>query len=195
MSYLNKLINISSESISKVIDVKLPLELKKLYNVKNGFIAFESTLRIYDVDTVFNINRLIQEKLDIECIFFGDNALGDGFCIKNDEFYKYDFELGELELMGKGIEEFSLSLLSQYNYYTGYSLAKEWMENNKGLDINEVLMPIIPFSLGGEYSEKNLVAYPRDEGIIIKIDFCKSISKYSDGMQVNLEDVYNLHYI
>ncbi|RRN03846.1 HNH endonuclease [Bibersteinia trehalosi] len=192
MNYLNKLINISSESIKKTIDVKLPLELKKLYSIKNGFIAFENTLRIYDTDTMLNINRLIQEELCIEGLFFGDNSLGDGFCIKDDEFYKYDFELGELEFIGKGIEEFSCILLSKYNYYTGYSLAKEWMETNKKLEVDHILMPIIPFSLGGEYSVENLVSYSRYKGIKIKTNFCKKISKYGDGMQINVEDVYNL---
>ncbi len=95
--------------------------------------------------------------------------------------------------MGKGIEEFSYTLLSKYNYYTGYELAKDWMKYNNVLDINNILMPIIPFSLGGEYSNENLVAYPRYEGIKIKIKFCKTISEYSDGMQVKLDELYNLN--
>jgi len=95
------------------------VELKKLYREKNGFVAFESTFRIYDIDTLVNINSLIQSELSIGGIFFGDNALGDGFCIKGNDFYRYDFELDELEFIGKGIEEFSHALLSKYNYYTG----------------------------------------------------------------------------
>lgn len=149
MSYLNELIDISSESIDKIImNAKLPFELKKLYNLKNGFIAFENTFRIYDLDTLNKINALIQVELERDVLFFGDNSLGDGFCVKNDHFYKYDFELGEFELMGIGIEAFSNRLLSQYNYYTGYVLAKKWMSCNKLLSVNEILMPIIPFSLG-----------------------------------------------
>ena len=67
------------------------------------------------------------------------------------------------------------------------------MKYNNALDIHNILMPIIPFSLGGEYSNENLVAYPRYEGIKIKIKFCKTISGYSDGMQVKLDEVYNLN--
>lgn len=193
MKYFNKLISISSESINSIKSVDLPVELKKLYREKNGFVAFESTFRIYDIDTLVNINSLIQSELSIEGIFFGDNALGEGFCIKDDDFYRYDFELDELEFIGTGIEEFSYALLSKYNYYTGYKLAKDWMKYNNALDIHNILMPIIPFSLGGEYSNENLVAYPRCEGIKIKIKFCKTISGYSDGMQVKLDEVYNLN--
>lgn len=171
----------------------MPVELKKLYREKNGFVAFESTFRIYDIDTLVNINSLIQSELSIGGIFFGDNALGEGFCIKGNDFYRYDFELDELEFIGKGIEEVSHALLSKYNYYTGYKLAKDWMKYNNALDIHNILMPIIPFSLGGEYSNENLVAYPRCEGIKIKIKFCKTISGYSDGMQVKLDEVYNLN--
>lgn len=193
MKYFSKLISISSESINSIKSVDLPVELKKLYREKNGFVAFESTFRIYDIDTLVNINSLIQSELSIGGIFFGDNALGEGFCIKDDEFYRYDFELDELEFIGTGIEEFSYALLSKYNYYTGYKLAKNWMKYNNALDIHNILMPIIPFSLGGEYSNENLVAYPRCEGIKIKIKFCKTISGYSDGMQVKLDEVYNLN--
>ena len=182
MKYFNKLISISSESINSIKSVDLPVELKKLYRGKNGFVAFESTFRIYDIDTLVNINSLIQSELSIGGIFFGDNALGEGFCIKD-----------ELEFIGTGIEEFSYALLSKYNYYTGYKLAKDWMKYNNALDIHNILMPIIPFSLGGEYSNENLVAYPRCEGIKIKIKFCKTISGYSDGMQVKLDEVYNLN--
>lgn len=193
MKYFNKLISISSESIESIKNVDLPVELKKLYREKNGFIAFESTFRIYDVDTLLNINNLIQLELSIGGVFFGDNALGEGFCIIGDDFYKYDFELGELEFMGKGIEDFSHTLLSNYNYYTGHQLAKDWMRHNNILDINNILIPIIPFSLGGEYSNENLVSYPRYEGIKSKIKFCKAISKYSDGMKVKLDEVYSLN--
>ena len=193
MKYFNKLISISSESINSIKSVDLPVELKKLYREKNGFVAFESTFRIYDIDTLVNINSLIQSELSIGGIFFGDNALGEGFCIKGNDFYRYDFELDELEFIGTGIEEFSYALLSKYNYYTGYKLAKDWMKYNNALDIHNILMPIIPFSLGGEYSNENLVAYPRCEGIKIKIKFCKTISGYSDGMQVKLDEVYNLN--
>lgn len=193
MKYFNKLISISSESINSIRNVDLPFELQKLYREKNGFVAFESTFRIYDIDTLLNINNFIQLELSIELIFFGDNALGEGFCIKGDDFYKYDFELDELEFIGRGIEEFSYALLSKYNYYTGYELAKDWMKYNNALDINNILMPIIPFSLGGDYSKENLVDYPRYEGIKIKIQFCKTISEYSDGMQVKLDEVYNLN--
>ena len=193
MKYFNKLISISSESINSIKSVDLPVELKKLYREKNGFVAFESTFRIYDIDTLVNINSLIQSELSIGGIFFGDNALGEGFCIKGNGFYRYDFELDELEFIGTGIEEFSYALLSKYNYYTGYKLAKNWMKYNNALDIHNILMPIIPFSLGGEYLNENLVAYPRCEGIKIKIKFCKTISGYSDGMQVKLDEVYNLN--
>ena len=65
MKYLNKLISISSESINSIKSVDLPVELKKLYREKNGFVAFESTFRIYDIDTLVNINSLIQSELSI----------------------------------------------------------------------------------------------------------------------------------
>lgn len=55
MKYFNKLISISSESINSIRNVDLPFELQKLYREKNGFVAFESTFRIYDIDTVFMI--------------------------------------------------------------------------------------------------------------------------------------------
>ena len=58
MKYFNKLISISSESINSIKSVDLPVELKKLYREKNGFVAFESTFRIYDIDKILSQNRL-----------------------------------------------------------------------------------------------------------------------------------------
>ncbi|MDO9865749.1 hypothetical protein Q7452_12120 [Glaesserella parasuis] len=46
MNYLNKLIEISSNSIDDITDKKLPLELELLYHLKNGFIAFENSINM-----------------------------------------------------------------------------------------------------------------------------------------------------
>lgn len=192
MNYLNKLIVISSNSIDGVTDKKLPLELELLYQLKNGFIAFENTFRIYNIDTIEIVNKFVLPELKGEMLFFGDNSLGDGFCLKNGWFYKYDFETGELEFMGEDLNEFSKSLLLNYNYYTGYTLAKEWMNINGGLSFDKILMPRIPFILGGEYSVQNLVLYSRNDGFKKKMNLCKKISCFNDGEEVLLQEFYKL---
>lgn len=192
MDYLDKLIDISSGTISEIISGNLPAELQKLYQMKNGFIAFESSLRIYDISSMQVINNSIVSKLNSDLLFFGDSALGDGFCIKNSNFYKYDFEIGEFEFMGKNLEDFSKTLLLEYNYYTGYELARSWMNINGLLPLEKILMPKIPFSLGGEYVVDNLIDYPRNKGIQKKIEFHKKIREINDGEKVILQEVYRL---
>lgn len=192
MYYLNKLIEISSDAIDNSTNFTLPIELEYLYKTKNGFIAFENTLRIYNINTIFIVNDFILPELKENILFFGDNSLGDGFCLKNNFFYKYDFEIGEFEFMGENLNEFSYNLLTNYNYYTGYSLAKKWMNDNNILNFDKILMPKIPFTLGGEYSISNLILYPRNQGIKKKMHFCKKINKLDDGNKVILQEIYKL---
>lgn len=193
MNYLHKLIDISSNSIGKIKTTKLPIALQELYQMKNGFIAFESALRIYDINSIQDINHSINSsELNNDILFFGDSALGDGFCIKNNNFYKYDFELGEFDFMGKNLETFSKNLLLEYNYYTGYELVKNWMNINGLLPLEKILMPKIPFSLGGEYTPDNLIDYPRNKGIKKKIELCNKLREIKDGEKVILQRFYCL---
>lgn len=192
MNYLNKLMDISSEPISKLTSNNLPAELQKLYQIKNGFVAFESSLRIYDINHIQSINNAIISKLNGRILFFGDSALGDGFCIKDNNFYKYDFELGEFDFMGENIEDFSKKLLLEYDYYTGYKLVKNWMSINGLLPLEKILMPKIPFSLGGEYALDNLIDYPRIKGIQKKIELYKKLKGIDDGEKVVLQEIYRL---
>ena len=67
---------------------------------------------------------------------------------------------------------------------TGYSLEKEWQEENGKLGINERLVPIIPFVLGGEYEVSNLHSIDRIKGMRLRAEIANQISNIPDGSNV-----------
>lgn len=141
---------------------------------------------------LFVLMIFFHKKLNKDLIFFGENCMADVFCLYKNKFYRYDLELNELENMGEDLNEFSNNILKNYNYYTGYNLHIKWALKNRALLPNEILIPKIPFVLGGEYAEDNLIAIERIKGFSIKIDFQKKISSLQNGEKVKLEDVYIL---
>ncbi|QPB41637.1 hypothetical protein [Rodentibacter haemolyticus] len=192
MSYLNKLIKISSKSLYPMYSINEQyIKLKDLFSYKNGFVAFEGCLRILplvDIEnerTIYSWNKFLNFETK-EYIFFGDNVLGDGFCTYKNLFYKYDFESGDLEFMGNTLEDFSKELIINYNYYTGYSIAKQWMETQSVVSFNDVLMPKIPFILGGEYSINNLYMSNIYESIQLKQYIYNKTKESEDGEKIKL---------
>lgn len=192
MSYLKKLIEISSDPKETYIGSDIPNKLMELYKHKDGFVAFENSLRIYPKTECDYINNIIGKLVSNNIYIFGDNALGDLFCLYEDIFFRYDLELNEFEELGDTLEIFSEKILSDYNYYTGYSLCYEWMINNRELHWHEILMPRIPFSVGGEYSIENLMAYSKMAGFEIKIMFSHKIKNFRDGDKIDLSNYYPL---
>ncbi|NBH74968.1 hypothetical protein [Rodentibacter pneumotropicus] len=167
-----------------------PTLLEKFYIEKNGFLAFEGSFRVLPISESFSRgfyswNEFLAKELNLkDMLFFADNILGEGFCIYKDLFYKYDFESGDLELMGSNLEDFSSTLLSDYNYYTAYSIAKEWQEKNSEILFDEVLLPKLPFVLGGDYSINNLYLCNVRRMIILKSKILDSIKKHNDGDKI-----------
>lgn len=198
MNAINQLIHISSNAISnrKILSESKEInKLSEILSLKNGFQAFGRAFRMLSADqneqrNILSWNRFIQNILnDDRFFFFADSVLGDGFCFFENKIFKYDFESGDLELMGESLLDFSRELIKEYNYYTGYSLLKEWEKaNNITLSFNQVLMPIMPFSLGGEFDISNLYQSDISIGITEKINLNNQIKTLNDGdvVKINL---------
>lgn len=196
MNKYNILLNISSEALSQNKNLSdIPEELQRLYRDKNGFQVFEGSLRILPCDNnffrnVITTNSFIKDYLDKEFYYFADNILGDAFCFHNGKFLKYDFESGEFDSMGSSLETFAETLLSDYNFYTGYSLAKEWQTYYGEIMFDEMLIPKIPFILGGEYKVANLEKSTVLNGLKKKINLYRNLKELCDGEKVQLNKVY-----
>ncbi|MFZ7134924.1 hypothetical protein ACLSZP_06790 [Avibacterium avium] len=196
MSYTKKLLDISKPIINNLdISLNIPKKIKALFDEFNAYQAFEGALRIscWQESGFRNISgwdNFMRENICKNTFFFADNILGDGFCLKNDLFFKYDFETGELEFMGEDLEQFSKTLLLDYNYFTAYSLAKEWQMKNGIITSKEILLPKIPFVLGGGYKYDNLVKKNMKDGLEKKIKIKKTLENIPDGKKIAFENLY-----
>ena len=89
--------------------------------------------------------------------FFAEDVFGGQFCIKDNKVHYFDTETAALEEMSDSLEGWAKLILSEYNLWTGYSLAHEWQKRNGALKSGYRLLPKIPFVCGGKYEHVNLV--------------------------------------
>lgn len=174
MKKLNKLIEISSP-IAESCDSKLSREIKELYSDINGFIAFEGALLCLpigidaDIEIMkFNTNRSWKAAYSEgvqDTLFFAADIFCHLFGLYKGGIVKFNPESGILEKHSSNIEEWASLILSDYDYETGWSLAKNWQLENRLINIGERLLPKVPFSIGGEYEVSNLTDIDLNEAM------------------------------
>ena len=205
---IEKLISISSNSFNQgqvnlapdllaaagTLGEELALFLPK----KNGFYAFESALRVFPSgasELSFSIEEWNSEGLWRKeyvgladgCLFFAEDIFGSQFCIKNNVIYSFDPETGGLEEIADCFEGWAKELLSDYNVWTGYSLAVEWQKINGALPNSQRLMPKIPFVCGGHFELDNLSAIDVVSGMKSRSNLARQIIDMPDGAQIEFK--------
>lgn len=179
MSKLNKLLNISSQSIGPELPATLvpttreygPLgvELSQLLRFKNGLYAFESALHVFPSqlsESGWSLEewndralwRFEYRGLADGMLFFAEDAFGNQFCIRQDRICFFDSETGECRELADSLEAWAELIFEDYDFQTGYPLLHEWQSKNGRLSASQRLVPKFPFVLGGEYKLENLVA-------------------------------------
>ncbi|QLB12915.1 hypothetical protein EV697_102415 [Bisgaardia hudsonensis] len=196
---IDLLINNSSDSISKnqiLIPNKygyIAKELNSILSIKNGFELFEGCMRFlpWDLNTSRNIlswNNYISSLFHTDLFFFSDNVLGEGFCFKGYEIGRFDFETCEFEFIASNMENFIKSLFSDFNYFSAYSIGITWQRYYRKIGFDEVLMPKIPFVLGGDYDVNNLYLSTINKGLRIKNELYNKVKNINDGERVVFSD-------
>jgi len=199
---IDKLISISSKAKSdtlcgdlsefNITNKCLITQLKYLLSKKNGFLAFESALNVFtDVsnEIITNIhtwNRLSGWKssyspLVDDVLFFGEDVFANQFGLTNTGIIRFEPESGKISNHSNSIEEWANILLSEYDYETGWSLAKEWQLKNGRLHNNYRLLPKVPFILNGEYETDNLIAVEENHAMGAYGRLYNQIKDLSDG--------------
>ena len=112
------------------------------------------------------------------------NALGEPFFIIKGEIIKYSPESGEREVVGsaKNFDPIKLD-----DYWTAKPLLEEWEQNNGHLEEGKILIPKIPFVLGGDYSHENLAAVSTLDGLDFYLDLRRQIKDLKDGETIVLK--------
>ena len=182
-------------------DLNIPISNQSLYELigilekKNGFWAFEQALRVFplrsDGDKIGMVEWNNQacwikdyQGLADGLFFFAEDAFGNQFCIRDNVIGFFDAETAEVEEIADSLEGWCQVLLSDYNYWTGYSLLKEWQLANGKLDKCCRLMPKIPFVCGGEYTVENLVSINAVSGMRSRGNLAHQIVELADGSQI-----------
>lgn len=75
---------------------------------------------------------------------------------------------------------------TDYDFETGWSVARAWQAQNRPLRVGERLVPRTPFVLGGAYEADNVVAVPAGNAIEPIVSLCEQLRDLPDGGQVQL---------
>ena len=209
MNDVDKLVSISSEPLGRSLEnmpnvfeaYVLGSELFQLLNSKNGFYAFEQALHVFpwnsDITGTMTLEEWNSETLwrsaysglTDSLYFFAEDIFGDQFCLSKNQsaIYRFDAERGETEKMAGSIHQWASIILSDYEFETGWPLAKSWQEKNGALQLGARLQPKIPFVYGGEYSIDNLWAGDAVKGMLFKGEIALKIRNLPPGTQIGLE--------
>ncbi len=126
------------------------------------------------------------DRLDEGVFFFGEDAFGVQYGLKDGKVLQLDPETGDLQVVGRGLEEWCLLILSDPDVQTGAPALREWEQRNRRLAVGERLLPKVPFVLGGKFSWENLVAAADADVMRIGASVADAIRNTPDGEQVIL---------
>lgn len=201
---IRKLISIAGEPISKGEGIPpadwkgLKSELFDLLSKRNGFYAFESALLVRPFAEgglprsleKWNASDLWRKSYDIDLpalYFFAEDVFGGQFAITEDEIVSFDPETGVIEVIGHSLEQWADALLSDYDYFTGYSLASAWQKVHGGIPFGYRLIPRQLFVLGGEFEINNLMCVEEARAMRSRGFFATELKDVPEGGQVSFE--------
>ncbi|MDA0910639.1 MAG: SMI1/KNR4 family protein [Proteobacteria bacterium] len=181
-------------------DLTLPKALEALYEERNGMRLFNRSLIVYplsncgNIPSLFDWNSLNTWKsyygnLDARSICFAEDIFGGQFCLINDNFYYFDVETAELELISSSLDEWAYKILNDRDYLTGFPLSNEWQLAHGEVSDDMRLIPKIPFFLGGEYKLSNLYLADRLKAIKYRAEIYQQTKSLPDGESVELKVV------
>lgn len=165
---------------------------------KNGFYAFESALHVYPMGAGCNSHmhaetwnatdgwkRAYGGTVDsLWC--FAEDVFGEQFAISDGAIVSFNPETGEVASLADSLEDWACRILVDYEYLTGYPLARDWQAANRPLHPGERLVPKTPFALGGEYNTANLYAMNATKAMELRGDIYRQICGLSDGARVRV---------
>ncbi|QGX41856.1 SMI1/KNR4 family protein [Permianibacter aggregans] len=170
-------------------------ELLCLLQKKNGFFAFESSLRVFSSVKSSQSYSLADWNSELlwrreygdcveDALFFAEDVFGGQFCIRNDEIYCFDPETGEFSYLANTVDDWARSVLSEYQLLTGQPLAHDWQKMHGSIPVLSRLVPKLPFVCGGEFSVENLIALDSVKGMRARGNLAMQIKDLPDGAQI-----------
>lgn len=201
LSNASKSLNHSKPSLPvEVEDIagSLKSELLDMLSQRNGFYALENALHVYPSQSTayeiglreWNENALWRDSykdLITDCLFFAEDIFGGQFCIKKNKIYSFDPETADLEYVSDSIDGWAREIVNNYNFLTGYPLARQWQEINGSIPPKSRLLPKIPFIAGGEFKLENLYLADSIEGMKFRAEIAIQVKNLPEGTQITFD--------
>jgi len=166
---------------------------------EGGFCALEYALRFYtqtsnpEFHDVVSWNSQTGWKSLFSSIVqdnfwsFAEDVFGNQYIFWKSKVCMFEIETGCMTELCDSFSQWLELIVSSPNYYTGYSIAQQWNQENHSepLTAQYNLSAIIPFVCGGEYSVSNVFRVDSVKNIELKADFARQIYNLPDGAQIN----------
>lgn len=209
-NYFQKLLSLAGEPLidsspifnKTILDLagNLGKELQSMLAQKNGFYCFELALHVFPLGSsentisldIWNSRESWKQYygcLADKCLFFAEDIFGGQFCIVGDKICTFDPETGDLEEIADSFENWAKSMLDEYDFLTGFSLAHSWQEKYGVIPPGKRLLPKIPFVCGGEFTIDNLYLLDSVTGMKLRADLARQIQNSPDGTKIKFRIV------
>jgi hypothetical protein len=197
---LSKLLQISGPAMGPRAEFRgkdgLMGELLQLLSERNGFYAFESALLLRP--GLSQIPELLDAKawnkkdcwkyayeFDLPPVFcFAEDVFGGQYSFLGNKVVYFDPESAETEIVAANLEEWATLILDDFNYRTGYPLARVWQKRHDPLPIGFRLVPKQAFVLGGAFTTENLKLMRDVEGMRVRGFLATHIRDLPDGGKI-----------
>jgi hypothetical protein len=172
-------------------------EINALLSRCNGFYALGKSIWFLSSDPNHEVNlhnwnlketwlEGYGEAIPADALAFAMDLFGNQFMVVNDAIYLFNIETAELEHVADSLEGWAEQIL-QDNYWSGNSLAEEWLEEKGDIPENYRLAPKIPFMMGGEFEISNLYPSSLTKIISFSTNLFHQIKNIPDGTQVKIK--------
>jgi hypothetical protein len=173
-------------------------ELADVLRRLNGFFAFNAGVEVYPVGGTAGVPELVAwnepatwkqtyDGLADAFFCFGQDVLGTQFAIVDGStVVAVDPETAEPTAIGDSLEAWAAWLLDDPDVNATDGLAYAWQEANGPLALNERLIPVQLFVLGGAFALDNLFVRDAVTAMRIRGPIAQQIAGLPDGASVHL---------
>ncbi len=136
-----------------------------MYTERDGFLTSFSALHVFPASPVDGQPDLASVHATLEQAFgelrgghhaFAQDLFGVLFTVHADGICAFDPETAEHEVVATDLDGWAEAVLAEPEELLGAAFAFDWQERHGALRPGERLVPLLPFSLGGEYDDENL---------------------------------------
>jgi hypothetical protein len=174
-------------------------QLVSLLGVKNGFVAFENALVVFprcggklipglkQWNSLTGWRRYYLSVAPESIVFFAEDAFANQFGLDRAGVARLDPESGALTRHSASVEHWAAKVLENYDFETGWSVAKKWQVANGPLGLSKKLIGKTPFILGGDYVPENLMAVERSAAMEALGRLFNQIKSAPEGTRVTVD--------